>query len=302
MTGTAPSRDNEPTQQVKAAGAPPLSYNWPDAHGDGVVRATAAVADAIGDQVPREARLAKALVELADTLVADFDVVELLTRLAYRCVEVLDVGAAGLMLAGTDGEMRVMASSSEAMRVLELFEIQAEEGPCLDCYRTGKPVMGPDLAAGTSPWPRFGAETLAAGFRSVQALPMRLRGNVIGALNLFRFDVGEMPSADVEGAQALADVATIAILQHQASLEAQVLNQQLQHALNSRIVIEQAKGMVAQRAGLNMEQAFTALRSHARNNNMRLADVAEAVIGGALAPSALGSTSRPRPARAKKPR
>jgi transcriptional regulator with GAF, ATPase, and Fis domain len=237
--------------------------------------------------MPREALLARTLVELADTLVADFDVVELLTLLADRCVEVLEVGAAGLMLAGPDGELRVMASSSEAMRVLELFELQSKEGPCLDCYLAGKPVVDQDLARVTSRWPLFAAEAVAAGFHSVQALPLRWRGTVIGALNLFHVGSGEMLAPDVEAAQALADVATIAILQNRASLEAQVINQQLQHALNSRIVIEQAKGMVAQREGLNMEQAFSALRAHARNHNLRLVDVAEAVIRGSLAPSAL---------------
>ena len=256
-------------------------------------------ADVIGGSAPRDTLLARTLVELADTLVADFDVVELLTRLADRCVEVLEVGAAGLMLAGPDGELKVMASSSEAMRVLELFELQAAEGPCLDCYRSGKPVMQADLATPTTRWPRFAPVTLAAGFRSVQALPMRLRGTVIGALNLFHVEAGEMPPADIEGAQALADVATIAILQHRASLEAQVVNQQLQHALNSRIVIEQAKGMVAERAGLNMELAFTALRTYARDHNLRLVDVAGSVIDGALAPSALGSVPRRGPAQEK---
>jgi GAF domain-containing protein len=232
-------------------------------------------------------------VELADTLVADFDVVELLSLLADRCVEVLDVDAAGLMLVGPDGDLRVMASSSEAMRVLELYELQAQEGPCLDCYRSGRPVVNQDLATVNGRWPRFAPEALAAGFRSVHALPMRLRGSVIGALNLFHAAPGEMAAADVDAAQALADVATIAILQHRATLEAQVVNQQLQHALNSRVVLEQAKGMVAERAGLDMEQAFTALRTYARNHNLRLIDVAEAVIGGALAPSALGRTAPP---------
>ena len=192
--------------------------------------------------MPRESLLARTLVELADTLVADFDVVELLTLLAGRCVDVLGVGAAGLMLVAPDGDLRVVASSSEAMRVLELFELQAKEGPCLDCYRSGKPVVQPGPGPGQRALAPVRPEALAAGFRSVHALPMRLRGNVIGALNLFRVEAGEMQRADVEAAQALADVATIAILQHRATLEAQVLNQQLQHALNSRIVIEQAKG------------------------------------------------------------
>jgi transcriptional regulator with GAF, ATPase, and Fis domain len=242
----------------------------------------------------REALLARTLVELADTLVADFDVIELLTLLTDGCVDVLDVGAAGLMLAAPEGDLRVMASSSEAMRVLELFELQSQEGPCLDCYRTGQPVVNQDLATVNGRWPRFAAEALAAGFHSVHALPMRLRGAVIGALNLFHIEPGEMRQADVVAAQAMADVATIGVLQHRAALEAQVLNEQLNHALTSRIVIEQAKGIIAEREGLNMEQAFSTLRNHARYHNLRLVDVAGDVIGGTLAASAL---DRPPPAR-----
>jgi GAF domain-containing protein len=243
--------------------------------------------DVTVDPIPREAMLARAFVELADTLVADFDVVELLTRLAERCVEVLDVGAAGLMLVAPDGDLRVIASSSEAMRLLELFELQSQEGPCLDCYLTGQPVLNQDLAIANGRWPRFGAQALAAGFHSVNALPMRLRGAVIGALNLFHVEPGAMRPADVEAGQALADVATIAILQHRAALEAQVLNEQLHHALNSRIVIEQAKGMVAEHEGLDMEDAFSLLRNHARNHNVRLVEVADGVIAGSLLVSAL---------------
>src|SRR5579863_5008776 len=229
----------------------------------------------------REAKFARAIVELADTLVVDFDVVELLTVLADSCVEVLDVGAAGLMLVAPDGNLRVMASSSEAMRLLELFELQAQEGPCLDCYRTGRPVVNQDLEA-NGRWPRFSSEALAAGFHSVHALPMRLRGTTLGALNLFHVEPGEMRQSDIDSAQALADVATIAILQHRAALEAQVLNEQLHHALNSRIVIEQAKGIIAERQHLNMEQAFSTLRTHARNHNRPLVEVAEAVIEGSI--------------------
>ena len=237
--------------------------------------------------MPRETMLARTLVELADALVADFDVVDMLTLLTDSCVDVLDVGAAGLMLAAPDGDLRVMASSSEAVRVLELFELQSQEGPCLDCYRTGRPVVNQDLAMVNGRWPRFAAEALAAGFHSVHALPLRLRGAVIGGLNLFHLEPGEMRPADVAAAQAMADVATIAILQHRATLEAQVINEQLNHALNSRVVIEQAKGMVAERVGLNMEQAFSTLRNHARNHNLRLVDVARDVIDGRLAAAAL---------------
>lgn len=235
----------------------------------------------------REATLARTLVELADTLVADFDVVELLTLLTDRCVEVLDVGAAGIMLVAPEGDLRVMASSSEVMRLLELFELQSAEGPCLDCYRTGQPVVNEDLATSNGRWPEFKAEALEAGFHSVHALPMRLRGTVIGALGLFHRGTGEMQQADVAVAQAFADVATIALVQHRAALEAQLVNEQLQYALNSRVVIEQAKGMVAEREGLDMEQAFARLRNHARNHNLRLANVAQDVIVGTLAASAL---------------
>jgi GAF domain-containing protein len=240
--------------------------------------------------MPREAALAQTLVELADTLVDDFDVVELLTLLTDRCVEVLDVGAAGLMLVSPEGDLRLMASSSDAMRVLELFELQAQEGPCLDCYRTSAPVVNQDLAVVNGRWPRFAAEALEAGFHCVHALPMRLRGTVIGALNLFHVEPGDMREADVVAAQALADVATIAILQHRAVLEAQVLNEQLQSALTNRITIEQAKGVVAERKGLDMEQAFAALRSYARNHNRLLVDVARNVIDGSLSASALASS------------
>ena len=237
----------------------------------------------------RETMLAKTLVELADNLVDDFDVVELLTLLSSRCVEILDVAAAGLMLAGPDGELRVMASSSEAMRVLELFEIQSREGPCLDAYSTGRPVLSENLASGQGPWPRFATEAVEAGFRSAHALPMQLRGTVVGALNLFRTGPGSMASEDLDVAQAFADVATIAILQHRVAAEAQTLNAQLTNALHSRIVIEQAKGMVAERLGLDMEQAFATLRSHARSQNVRLADLCEGVIGGSVTPTSFGA-------------
>ena len=235
----------------------------------------------------REAVLTRTLVELADTLVGDFDVIDILTLLADRCVEVLEVEAAGVMLATPDGQLRVMASSSEAMRVLEVFEVQSQEGPCLDCHRTGEAVVNQDLDSSDDRWPRFAAEAIEAGFHSAHALPMRLRDSVIGALNLFRTGTGEMGPDDIAVAQAFADVATIAILQHRAAAEAQVLNHQLTHALNSRIILEQAKGMVAERLGFDMQGSFAALRNHARSRNLRLSDVAESVIDGSLAPAQL---------------
>lgn len=255
------------------------AYDWP---------ADGGVATYFGGRaIPREALLAGTLVELADNLVDDFDVVELLTLLADRCVNLIDVAAVGLMLASTDGELRVLASSGETMRLLELFEIQAEEGPCIDCFRSGKPILNHRIDRADRRWPNFSPKAFEAGFRSVHAIPMRLRGQTIGALNMFHVEEGPMRPADVVAAQALADVATIAILQHRAAADAQALAEQLNRALNTRIVIEQAKGVVAESATVDMEQAFNRLRRHARNHNARLADVAYAVTTKSLPVSKL---------------
>jgi len=226
--------------------------------------------------------LSRTFVELADTLVDDFDMVDLLTLLVERCVDVLGVSAAGLMLAAPAGGLRVVASSSETMRIVELFELQSQEGPCLDCFHTGTHVMNPNLAEAPGPWPTFAPVALDEGFRSVHALPMRLRGQVIGALNLFRSETGPLGADDVLAGQALADMATISILQHRAVEESQTLAEQLTIALNSRIVVEQAKGMVVGRTGLDMTEAFSGIRNYARRNNARLVDVAEAIIAGTL--------------------
>jgi len=208
---------------------------------------------------------------------------------------VLDVSAAGLMLVAPEGDLRLAASSSEAMRVVELFELQAQEGPCLDCYHAGEPVVNQDLAVVNGRWPTFAPVALEAGFRSVHALPLRLRGQVIGAVNLFRTDEGTMDDIDVLAGQALADMATIAILQHRAAAESQVLNEQLNFALNSRIVLEQAKGVLSERANIDMEESFARLRHYARNHNLRLLDVAQQVIDRTLNSAALDPpTSTPR--------
>jgi GAF domain-containing protein len=240
----------------------------------------------------KETLLARTFVDIVDTLVDDFDVVDLLTLLADRCVEVLDVAAAGLMLVAPEGDLRVVASSSEAARLVELFEVQSDEGPCVDAFRTGAPVVNQDLALIDGRWPHFAPVAIDAGFRSVHALPMRLRGAIIGALNLFRADEGDMEEPDILAAQALADVATIAILHHRASSEVQIVNEQLTLALNSRIVIEQAKGVVAERLGLDMEHAFLRLRNHARNHNLRLVDAARDVVEGHLNPETFDSPRR----------
>ncbi|WP_329115548.1 GAF and ANTAR domain-containing protein [Streptomyces sp. NBC_01465] len=233
--------------------------------------------------------LAKTFVELADNLVADFDLIDFLRLLTDRCVGMLDVNAAGVLLADRDGELRVMAASSEQVRLLELFQLQNDEGPCLECFRTGAPVTVPDLLTEAARWPRFVAQTHHRGFRSVQALPMRLRDEVVGALNLFRIDAGPFDPAGTPVAQALADVATISLLQQRSSRRSTVLNEQLQTALNSRVLIEQAKGKYAERRGVDMEQAFSALRGYARSHNRRLSDVARAFIDGSESFDGLGA-------------
>jgi GAF domain-containing protein len=222
--------------------------------------------------------LAKTFVELADNLVADFDLIDFLRLLTDRCVGMLGASAAGVLLADRDGQLRVMAASDEQVRLLELFQLQNDEGPCLECCRTGTPVIVPDLSAETVRWPRFAVAVQRSGFTAVQALPMRLRDEVVGALNLFHATPGPFDPADILVAQALADVATISLLQQRSTQRSTILNEQLQTALNSRVLIEQAKGKLAERQGVDMEQAFTALRGYARSHNRRLSDVARAFI------------------------
>jgi hypothetical protein len=238
--------------------------------------------------------LSETFVELTDTMVADFDMIDFLHMLTDRSVKLLDVSAAGLLLADPRGELRVVAASSEAARLLELFQIQNDQGPCLDCFRTGRPVTAADLATEAERWPRFAPAARRAGFAAVQALPMRLRDQVIGALNLFRTSAGTFDVADVRVGQALADVATISLLQERSLRHSDTLNEQLQAALNSRVVIEQAKGKLAERLGLDMGQAFALLRDYARNHNLRLSDLAQAFIDGNQAMFSQTAVAQPR--------
>ncbi len=236
----------------------------------------------------REIRLSRVFVELADTLVDDFDVVELLANLGERCVELFDAAAAGLLLTDERGALRVIAATSEEVEMVELFQIQAAEGPCLECFDTSEPVQIGDLGAMSERWPSFVPIAMAAGFRSAHAFPLRLRGSTLGALNLFRVETGYLDQAAVAGAQAFADVASIAILQHRAAADAQGLVQQLHLALNSRIAIEQAKGVLAEQGHVDMDAAFGQLRGHARRTQRRLSEVAQDVVDGTLSYTDLG--------------
>lgn len=237
--------------------------------------------DAHQRSVERNALTAVTFVEIVDTLVDDFDVIEVLTVLTSRSVELLEAAAAGILLADAAGHLRVMAASTEQIELLELFQIQNDEGPCLDCFHGGAVVVHDDLAA-SSPWPMFAVESVRVGFPSVCAVPLRLKDVVLGCLNLFMSESVSLGAADVALAQALADVASIAIIQDQATREAAIREGQLQHALNSRIAIEQAKGMVAERVGVDMDAAFSILRRFARNNNRGLTEVAGALVNGTL--------------------
>jgi len=207
--------------------------------------------------------------------------------LSDRCVRALDIDAAGVMLAAPSGALEVIASSSDAMHTLELFQLQSDQGPCLEAYRNGEQVVSSDLAAAGGRWPRFAARAVEQGFHSAHSFPMRLRGRTLGALNLLRRDPGALEGAYIAAAQALADIATIAIIQHQIVIDAQTLNSQLNRALNSRIVIEQAKGKIAQATGSDMENAFRQLRHHARNHNLHLADLASMIAEGTVRPDSL---------------
>ena len=237
---------------------------------------------------------ATTFVEIVDALVGNFDVIDVLTLLTSRCVELLDAAAAGILLADSEGHLCVVGASTEQIHLLELFQIQNDEGPCLDCYQTGKLVLHSDLDT-DSPWPAFAAECTSAGFRSVCAVPLRHRARTLGCLNLFMSAPVGLTDQDVALAQALADVASITIVQDQAIRDAAIREGHLQHALTSRIAIEQAKGMIAERNTVDMDEAFTRLRAYARNNNRGLTDVADAVVAGTI-PIDTISTRRTPPA------
>jgi hypothetical protein len=239
-------------------------------------------------QPDREQAVSRAFVALADTLVDDYDIIDLLDRLVAHSVALLAADAAGIMLGDAHRQLRVVAASSEDAELMELLQLQNEQGPCLDCYRTGAPVSVPDLAQATHRWPAFAAAVEEAGaFRSVHALPLRLRREAIGAMNLFHRIPGPLPQADLLLGQALADVATIGILQERAIRRGEVLNEQLQTALTSRVLVEQAKGVLAQHHGVSMDAAFDRLRRYSRNHNLRLAEVARQLSTSQLDPAAI---------------
>ena len=223
-------------------------------------------------------RLTDVFVEVADTLIEEFDLIEFLQMLTQRIAELVDAPAVGLLLADQRGSLQFMAASTEGAHLLELFQLQNHEGPCLDAFRTGEPVHQDDLTQAAARWPRFARHAVADGYLSVHAVPLRLRRQTIGAMGIFAAQTGAIDTTDAHTMQALGDVATIALLQERSISHNATVTEQLQNALNSRIIIEQAKGALAQHLGLGVDEAFEALRAHARRTQTRLGVVATAVL------------------------
>ena len=241
-------------------------------------------------------RLVQVFVELADTLVDEFDVLDFLQVLTDRCVELVDTDAAGLMLDDQRGNLQVVAYTHESARLVEIFELQKEQGPCLDCFATGQTIANIDLAEASGRWPLFAAAARDVGFATAHALPLRLRHQVIGALNLFTAEPRRLDEDVLAIAQGLADIATIGLLHERALHDQVVLSEQLQTALQSRILIEQAKGVLAERAGTSVAEAFRVMRAFARRTGSPLTAVADAVVAGTVGMTQLsGLRSAPAP-------
>ncbi len=238
-------------------------------------------------------RLADVFVELADTLVDDFDVIEFLMMVAHRTAELIGDADVGILLADQRGHLQFMAGSNEDVKRLELFQVQVHEGPCLDAFRDGQAVVNADLRVAEGRWPRFAPRAASAGYQSVHAFPLRLREEVIGAIGVFGHDDARWQDADIHIAQTLAHLATIGLLQERAVRRGAVLSEQLQSALNSRIVIEQAKGAIAQFHGVTVDEAFVHLRSHARRTGTHLGVLAQAALSDSATLAALSASPDP---------
>jgi GAF domain-containing protein len=233
-------------------------------------------------ELSRESRLNAAFVTLADTLTEDYDVVDLLHTLVEECTAIFDTQAGGLMLADDEGRLQLIASTSEQAELVEIMQLNAGSGPCVECFESGQRVAVADIAASGDRWPAFRDEALKQGFRSIHATPMKLRGRVIGTLNLLGTSVGDLTPQDADAAQALSDVATIGILQERVIRESSIVADQLHRALDSRILIEQAKGVLSQTASMSMDEAFAAMRTFARSHNFRLRAVAQQIVDRSL--------------------
>jgi GAF domain-containing protein len=251
------------------------------------------------DGTSREAQLNAAFVKVADSLTEHHDVVDLLHTLVSECTQIVGATAGGLMIADAQGRLQLVASTDESAELVEVMQLAAGAGPCVDCYHRGAAVSVRDIDASGSQWPSFRTAAMAQGFHSVHATPMKLRGQVIGTMNLFQHETGALNDPDVAVVQALADVATIGVLQQRVSADSQVVAEQLQRALDSRVLIEQAKGALAEALHMTMEQSFTALRGYARNRNLTLHEVASQITTRRISPQAIMGETAPAAVRAE---
>lgn len=246
----------------------------------------------------REQQLTRAFVQLADTLTDDFDVIDVLQQLCARCVELLDVSAAGVLLADVRDDLQLLAASDERARLLELFALQHDQGPCVACYTSGQPRTGIDLADPQviGGWPRFAERARADGFTIAHAFPLRLRGRVIGALGLFQTSHTPLLPEDTALAQALADMATISLMQQRTLDHSHTEAANLQYALSSRIILEQVKGILAARWGCTVDAAFTALNDYARASRLKLTALARQIADGSFDTAGIPRPASPGPA------
>ena len=226
---------------------------------------------------PRETRVLSAVVSLVDKLLDDFDVVDLLTELTERCADLLDVASAGFLLADPLQRLHLLAATSEQTREVELFQLQAEQGPGVECYRTGEPILVPDVRTQIERWPQFVPTALEAGFEAVHAVPMRAAGAVLGALGLFDTRPKELTEADRLVGQTLAHIACVAVLQEHPPTRDTVLPP-LRAALAGRVQVEQAKGFLSETLGVSVAHAFGLLRTYSRGRGEHLTAVARRLM------------------------
>jgi GAF domain-containing protein len=234
------------------------------------------------DELSRETRINTAFVTVVDAITTDFDIVDVLHVLVEQCTEVLDADGGGLMLVNSNGQLQLMTSTSDSADFVEVMQLNADSGPCIDCFTSGAELSVPNIQSSGGRWPAFQKSAMQKGFHSAHATPMRLHGQIIGTMNIFRSKRGALSERDASVAQALTDIATIGILHERVVREGAILAEQLHNALDSRIFIEQAKGMIAHSRSLTMDDAFTVLRSHARNNNLTIRSVAEGISTRAI--------------------
>jgi transcriptional regulator with GAF, ATPase, and Fis domain len=244
----------------------------------------------------REHQLVETFVTLTDTLVSDYDVVDLLQLLVDNAVELFDASAAGIMLANERQELEVIASTSERSNFIGLMQLDAGEGPCVEAFTTAQTVSVHNPAEMQRRWPRFAAASAALGYASVHSVPLRLRDSTLGSMNLFRETTGALNAQDAVALRALTDVATISALQHRTTEHAALVQTQLQHALDSRVIVEQAKGFLAHTHQIDLDAAFKLLRSYARSHHLRIADTAHDIVNRVITIPAATSNNLGRPA------